>query len=103
MRGEPQLGGEGREQLGVAARPAPETVIETDDDLTGAEPAEHDVLDEGLGLHRRSSGVNGITTVAVDPGLGDQREPLLQRGDRRGRPLGLEHLHRLGIERAGER
>jgi len=68
-----------------AARP--NRMIEPHDDLARAERFDQDALDEGLGLDGCDRPRERDHHGRLDPGLGDQLEPLFQRGDRQRRLL----------------
>ena len=102
VRPEPELARESLEQRGVATGAAAEAVVEADDNVLRLQGPHDHAPDEVLRFHHGDSAGEGDDYGRVDPGLGDQLEPLLEGGDGDRRALGLEHLERVRIERARE-
>ena len=99
---EAELLGQVGQQAGVPPGATAEAVVEADDDLARAQAAHQHVLHEGLGLDRRQLTGEGQHDGGAHARLGDQPQPLVQRGDGRRRAVGLQDLGRVTIERAGQ-
>jgi hypothetical protein len=103
VRTESQRARELLEELGVTAGALAEAMIEPDHDLARLQGLHEGVLDERLGLDRGDRPRESHHHGGVHPGLADQLEPLVERRDGKRRAIGLEHFHRMTIERARHR
>ena len=95
--------GQAGQHARVAPRAAPEAMVEADHDLARVQAGQQHVLHERLGLDRRQLAGEGQHDGGVHARLRDEPEPLVERGDRRRRPVGLEDLRRMAVEGAGQR
>jgi hypothetical protein len=91
------------EQRRITARTAAEAMVEADDDLPRSEALDQGLRHEGLRLHGGERRRERHHDRGRDAGARDQSESLVQRGDRQGRPTGLQHVGRMRIERARDR
>jgi len=99
----PERRGQRFEQRCVAAGAPAEPVIEPDHDLSSPERSDENVLHERLRLDAGDGRSERDHHGGVDPGLGDEREPFLERRDRKRSAIRLQHLHRVAVEGARER
>jgi hypothetical protein len=76
-------------------------MVEPHHDLVHPKFPEQHLLDENLGLHAGQSRREGQHDGHLHTGLGNEFQPLLERGDGHRCPVRLEYLGRARIERTG--